>query len=120
MKILVCDDQERNCNNLVETIHEAIGGEEGTVKELTSTRLGQALTALFKDIRGFLQDSLHSASVESPFDNQEGLGLAIVRMTYIISINKNHVDRRLAKATFVEPEEGFSTTFEIAWKGVRK
>ena len=41
----------------------------------------------------------------------EGLGLAIVRMI---------AHRRLAKATFVEPEEGFSTTFEIAWKGVRK
>ena len=41
----------------------------------------------------------------------QGLGLAIVRMI---------AHRRLAKASFVEPEEGFSTTFEIAWKGVRK
>ena len=41
----------------------------------------------------------------------QGLGLAIVRMI---------AHRRLAKATFVEPEEGFSTTFEIAWKGIQK
>ena len=41
----------------------------------------------------------------------QGLGLAIVRMI---------AQRRLAKIAFVEPEEGFSTTFEIAWKGVRK
>ena len=41
----------------------------------------------------------------------EGLGMAIVRMI---------AHRRLAKATFVEPEEGFSTTLEITWKGVRK
>ena len=41
----------------------------------------------------------------------QGLGLAIVRMI---------AHRRLAKASFVEPEVGFSTTLEIAWKGVRK
>ena len=41
----------------------------------------------------------------------QGLGLAIVRMI---------AHRRLAKAAFVEPEEGFSTTFEITWKGVRE
>ena len=41
----------------------------------------------------------------------QGLGLAIVRMI---------AHRRLAKVTFVEPEEGFSTTLEIAWTGARK
>ena len=41
----------------------------------------------------------------------QGLGLAIVRMI---------AHRRLAKVEFVAPEERFSTTFEIAWKGVRR
>jgi signal transduction histidine kinase len=41
----------------------------------------------------------------------QGLGLAIVRMI---------AHRRSAKVNFVKPEEGFSTTFEIAWKGGRK
>ena len=41
----------------------------------------------------------------------QGLGLAIVRMI---------AHRRLAKASFIDPEEGFSTTLEIAWKEVRK
>jgi signal transduction histidine kinase len=41
----------------------------------------------------------------------QGLGLAIVRMI---------ARRRSAEVAFVEPEEGFSTTFEIAWRGARK
>lgn len=41
----------------------------------------------------------------------QGLGLAIVRMI---------AHRRSAKVAFVSPEEGFSTTFEIAWRGARK
>ena len=41
----------------------------------------------------------------------QGLGLAIVRMI---------AHRRSAKVAFIDPEEGFSTTFETAWKGVRK
>ena len=41
----------------------------------------------------------------------QGLGLAIVRMI---------AHRRLVKVEFVAPEGHYSTTFEIAWKGVRK
>jgi signal transduction histidine kinase len=41
----------------------------------------------------------------------QGLGLAIVRMI---------AQRRSAKVRFVSPEEGFSTTFEIAWRGAKK
>ena len=40
-----------------------------------------------------------------------GLGLAIVRMI---------AHRRSARVKFVEPEEDFSTTFEISWRGPRK
>ena len=38
----------------------------------------------------------------------QGLGLAIVRMI---------ATQRTAEARFVEPQDGFSTTIEIAWKG---
>ena len=38
----------------------------------------------------------------------QGLGLAIVRMI---------ARRRRADVAFVEPEEGFSTTVELSWKG---
>ena len=38
----------------------------------------------------------------------QGLGLAIVRMI---------AHRRSAKVDFVKPEHGFSTTFEISWRG---
>jgi signal transduction histidine kinase len=38
----------------------------------------------------------------------QGLGLAIVRMI---------ARRRSANVAFVEPEMGFSTTFEISWRG---
>ncbi len=41
----------------------------------------------------------------------QGLGLAIVRMI---------ARRRSAKVAFVEPEAGYSTTFEISWRGVKK
>jgi signal transduction histidine kinase len=41
----------------------------------------------------------------------QGLGLAIVRMI---------ARRRSTDVRFVEPQEGFSTTFEIAWKGTKK
>jgi signal transduction histidine kinase len=41
----------------------------------------------------------------------QGLGLAIVRMI---------AERRGARVRFVEPEQGFSTTIEISWKGARK
>jgi signal transduction histidine kinase len=41
----------------------------------------------------------------------QGLGLAIVRMI---------AERRGARVRFVEPQEGFSTTIEVSWKGVRK
>ncbi len=40
-----------------------------------------------------------------------GLGLAIVRMI---------ARRRSTNVAFVEPEVGFSTTFEISWRGPRK
>lgn len=40
----------------------------------------------------------------------QGLGLAIVRMIAI---------RRSATVAFVEPEPGFSTTIEIAWRGTK-
>lgn len=40
----------------------------------------------------------------------QGLGLAIVRMI---------ARRRKATVAFVEPLEGFSTTFEIAWRGAK-
>jgi len=41
----------------------------------------------------------------------QGLGLAIVRMI---------ARKRGASVSFVKPEEGFSTTFEIAWRGAKK
>lgn len=41
----------------------------------------------------------------------QGLGLAIVRMI---------ARRRSANVAFVAPEEGFSTTFEISWRGAKK
>jgi signal transduction histidine kinase len=40
----------------------------------------------------------------------QGLGLAIVRMI---------AHRRSARVRFVEPDEGFSTTLEVSWKGER-
>ena len=40
----------------------------------------------------------------------QGLGLAIVRMI---------ANRRGMKVAFVEPQEGFSTTLECSWRGVR-
>jgi signal transduction histidine kinase len=40
-----------------------------------------------------------------------GLGLTIVRMI---------AHRRRADVAFVTPEEGFSTTFEIAWRGAKR
>ena len=40
----------------------------------------------------------------------QGLGLAIIRMI---------AHRRSARVAFVTPETGFSTTFEISWKGAR-
>ena len=112
MRILVCDDREMNCHNLVETIRGAIGNED-TVEELTSSRLEEALKALFSNIKGFLQPSPHSSPVESPFDNQDLIVLdnnlthlnltgsrltaesiagyirAFSTGTYIISLNKN-------------------------------
>lgn len=41
----------------------------------------------------------------------QGLGLTIVRMI---------AHKRAASVAFVKPEEGFSTTFEIAWRGAKK
>lgn len=41
----------------------------------------------------------------------QGLGLAIVRMI---------ARRRSANVAFVTPEDGFSTTFEIGWRGAKK
>ena len=41
----------------------------------------------------------------------QGLGLAIVRMI---------ARRRQAVVAFVEPERGYSTTFEISWRGARR
>ncbi len=41
----------------------------------------------------------------------QGLGLAIVRMI-------GH--RRSANVAFVQPEPGFSTTFELSWRGAKK
>lgn len=41
----------------------------------------------------------------------QGLGLAIVRMI---------ARRRAAEVAFIEPPEGFSTTFEIAWRGAKQ
>jgi signal transduction histidine kinase len=41
----------------------------------------------------------------------QGLGLTIVRMI---------AHRRSANVSFVSPEEGFSTTFEIAWRGAKR
>ena len=41
----------------------------------------------------------------------QGLGLAIVRMI---------AQRRNAQAAFVKPTQGFSTTFEISWRGADK
>jgi signal transduction histidine kinase len=41
----------------------------------------------------------------------QGLGLAIVRML---------ARRRLADVRFVEPIAGFSTTFEVSWRGAKK
>lgn len=41
----------------------------------------------------------------------QGLGLAIVRMI---------ARRRAANVAFVSSEEGFSTTFEISWRGAKK
>jgi len=41
----------------------------------------------------------------------QGLGLAIVRMI---------ARRRSANVAFVEPEKGFSTTFELSWRGAKK
>ena len=40
----------------------------------------------------------------------QGLGLAIVRMI---------ARRRSANVAFVKPEQGFTTTFEIAWRGAK-
>lgn len=41
----------------------------------------------------------------------QGLGLTIVRMI---------AHKRASTVSFVKPEEGFSTTFEIAWRGAKK
>ena len=41
----------------------------------------------------------------------QGLGLAIVRMI---------AQRRATRITFVQPERGFATTFEMSWRGTSK
>ena len=41
----------------------------------------------------------------------QGLGLTIARMI---------AHRRAADVRFVKPTEGFSTTFELSWRGTRK
>ena len=112
MKILVCDDRETNCNNLVETIHGAIG-RDATVEGWLPADLGEALETLFQDIEVFLASNSHSLPAATPFDNHDlividnnlthlkvsggrltaesiaGYIRAFTTGTYIISVNKN-------------------------------
>ena len=112
MRILVCDDREANCNNLVATIRGAIG-QETDVEGWAGAELGKKLVTLFKDIEGFLDDSSQSSPDESPFDNYDLIVLdnnlthlelpgarlsaesiagyirAFTAGRYIISVNKN-------------------------------
>ena len=77
----------------------------------TGQGLGVSLYEALKLFEPFERRLQISEDKQSIAIGGQGLGLAIVRMI---------AHRRLAKAAFVDPEEGFSTTFEIAWKGVRK
>ena len=114
MKILVCDDREPNCTNLVETIQTAIG-VDATVSGLSSTTLGEELKALFTRIELFLNDSsaplspvgktqFHDYDLIVLDNNLTHLNLFGTRLTaesiagymraftngkYIISVNKN-------------------------------
>ena len=64
--------------------------------------------ALFEPFQRHLRISPGNRSIAM---GGQGLGLAIVRMI---------AQRRGAQAAFVEPSPGFSTTFEISWRGADK
>ena len=63
---------------------------------------------LFEPFRRHLRISRANRSIAI---GGQGLGLAIVRMI---------AQRRNAQAAFVKPTQGFSTTFEISWRGADK
>lgn len=77
----------------------------------TGQGLGVPLTETEKLFEPFERRLKISADKRSIAIGGQGLGLAIVRMI---------ARRRSADVAFVEPEEGFSTTFEISWRGARK
>ena len=64
--------------------------------------------ALFEPFQRHLSISPENRSIAI---GGQGLGLAIVRMI---------AQRRSAQAAFVKPPPGFSTTFEISWRGADK
>ena len=68
----------------------------------------QESEALFEPFQRRLHISPENTSIAI---GGQGLGLAIVRMI---------AQRRSAQAAFVKPTPGFSTTFEISWKGAGK
>ncbi len=68
----------------------------------------QESEALFEPFQRLLQISPGNRSIAI---GGQGLGLAIVRMI---------AQRRSAQAAFVKPIPGFTTTFEISWRGADK
>lgn len=77
----------------------------------TGKGLGVALDEAEKLFEPFERRLEISADKRSIAIGGQGLGLAIVRMI---------ARRRSTNVAFVEPETGFSTTFEISWRGPRK
>lgn len=77
----------------------------------TGQGLGVSLPDASKLFEPFERRVKISADKRSLAIGGQGLGLAIVRMI---------ARRRSAEVRFITPQEGFSTTFEIAWKGTKK
>lgn len=77
----------------------------------TGQGLGVELSEAPKLFEPFERRVKISADKRSLAIGGQGLGLAIVRMI---------ARRRSAEVRFITPQEGFSTTFEIAWKGTKK
>lgn len=89
---------------------ERRGGEWLHVSD-TGKGLGIPLAESSKLFEPFERRLKISADKRSIAIGGHGLGLAIIRMI---------AARRSATVSFVEPEDGFATTFDISWKGVRQ
>lgn len=90
------------------------GGRNGSTEWLRVSDTGQGLGVplsesgrLFEPFERHLEVSRDKRSIAI---GGQGLGLAIVRMI---------ARRRRADVAFVEPVDGFSTTFQLSWRGTK-